>query len=69
MDVTIRINCDNAAFIDDFTPTTELARILRELADKVDGNKWFDDGYSMSIMDINGNSVGHLSVTERVKHV
>ena len=61
MDVTIKINCDNAAFFDE-GPSFEVARILRELADKQEGNPHFSDGYSSDIRDYNGNSVGYLSV-------
>jgi hypothetical protein len=55
MDYIIRINADNAAFDD--APGFEVARILRRLADKVEGGQ--QAGF---LYDINGNTVGHLTV-------
>ena len=61
MEVTIRIDCDNAAF-DDY-PGEELARILRKLADEIK-----DDGPhgcytpSVALRDANGNTVGEYVV-------
>jgi hypothetical protein len=52
------INSSNAAFTDD--PHSELARILRELADKIERG---DDGGKLR--DVNGNSVGEYGVIAR----
>ena len=52
---TLSINLGNAAFDD--SPMTELARILRDLAHKVEtGQAIFDSG---KVWDANGNTVGH----------
>lgn len=55
MNITIKINTDNAAFEDG----SELSRILHKLADKVDGR---DDTTidGIRILDINGNIVGKV---------
>jgi hypothetical protein len=47
----LTINCTNAAFDDD--PRPEIARILRELADRLDGG--ITQG---GVHDVNGNTVG-----------
>jgi len=47
----VNIKCTNAAFHDD--RNNEVARILRELADKL------DNGYMQAnLFDLNGNNVG-----------
>lgn len=57
MTVTIKINCDNAAFYEQ--DSDEVARILRETADGIEllglGEK--------KLLDINGNHVGDLKLT------
>lgn len=53
------INTDNAAFADGEKPF-EVARILREIADKIDGNGALPDSYK-TIHDINGNDVGRYA--------
>ena len=40
MDIRITLNCDNAAFCD--IPEQEVARILRELADRVEDGDFSD---------------------------
>ena len=57
MDITIDIQCDNAAFEDN--PEQEVARILKELAERI--------AYGLSdrnLKDINGNTVGNMYVNE-----
>ena len=56
MKATIEINMDNAAFDDRHSGRSEVARILRRLADDVLRRSCAD----MTIRDINGNSVGWL---------
>lgn len=51
--INIRIDTDNAAFED---MPTEVARILRDAADKLEAGHI--DGFSLR--DINGNTVGEL---------
>ena len=51
----LKIETGNAAFADD---PGELARILRELADKLDGRFDPDAGISGGLRDANGNTVG-----------
>lgn len=53
MKLTISIDCDNAAF-EDSGPENELARILRDLAARLER-----DGMNpVTLRDINGNTVG-----------
>jgi hypothetical protein len=54
--LTIQIALDNAAFEDD--PGVEVARILRQIADKCEGG----EVWSGPIRDINGNLVGEAGV-------
>ena len=61
MRCTIRINCDNAAFAED--PTMEVARILRELADRLT-HASPDDDYPLH--DLNGNRVGSAEFRGRL---
>ena len=53
MNLTIKIDCGNAAFDDD--PTAEVARIIRALADRMEGASPDED---YPLRDINGNKVG-----------
>jgi hypothetical protein len=62
MKVLIDIDCSNAAF-EDF-PDAEVARILREAADKVSGPKKVGD--SFALRDINGNTVGSLRLVPTI---
>lgn len=52
------IETENAAFND--APATELARILRKLADRIE---YSPDPY-ISLRDINGNKVGECQISE-----
>ncbi len=61
MKLTIEISMDNAAF--EVSPGTELARILRESARKVEGAEADEIGI-FSLWDINGNKVGKLAITD-----
>lgn len=63
MNVNITINCDNEAF-ENYT-AGELNRILRMLAGRIEnlGSEGLP-GYETKILDVNGNSVGNLVVTE-----
>lgn len=55
MKAKIEIVMDNAAFNDE--PATELARILRELAEEIENGQG-----SCQLRDINGNAVGTFTV-------
>ena len=61
MKVTVKINCDNAAFTDD--PSAELARIFRGLAESVTEHDINYSKKTIMIQDINGNTVGQLIAT------
>jgi hypothetical protein len=50
---TLSIETDNAAFADD--PKAEIARILRETADKLETGRYVD-----KLRDGNGNTVGNV---------
>jgi len=59
------IDCGNAAFCEDDYPTEssaapELARILREVADRIEGGDMF--GMYRTIHDMNGNDVGRFAL-------
>ena len=56
--ITITIKTDNDAFEDGNRPT-EVARILRDLADSLDGNEYLP----VNIRDVNGNHVGNVVLT------
>lgn len=59
MTFTVRIECDNAAFD---PPHTEVARMLRDLAKRVDA--WGDDYSPMGLADVNGNQCGRAEWSE-----
>ena len=57
MQITIKLTCDNAAFLPETQP--EIARILRKLAEEIEAG-----GEPDTIRDINGNVVGGLTVSD-----
>jgi len=64
MKFNVEITCDNDAFEpSDVECDAEVARILRELAEKIDGggNWTIDAPVSRPLRDINGNYVGFAS--------
>jgi hypothetical protein len=58
MKFVLTITCNNAAFHEYDTPSCEVARILHELAKRIDGHPHFSIGHSQPVYDINGNEVG-----------
>jgi hypothetical protein len=61
----LSIDCANAAFCEDDTPTPEsaapeLARILRAIADRIESGDTFDT--FRNCRDINGNIVGTFAL-------
>jgi len=61
MDVTIKIDCDNAAFDDD--PGAEIADILTKLSHKLRANGL--DHYisgGLNLRDRNGNGAGDMTI-------
>ena len=60
MRLTITIDCDNDAFCDDHSGT-EAARILRHVAQQIDGSDLAEG--EGALYDINGNRVGEAVVT------
>jgi len=60
MQYNIKIDMDNAAFEDD--NTGEIARILRELADRITRGGELLPGDRENLRDINGNTVGAAAV-------
>ena len=56
MKAVITVQMDNAAFEN---WQIELARILKELAEKLDT---YSGDYKMSLRDYNGNKVGELAI-------
>lgn len=59
MRLELKIRCVNAAFEDD--PRAECARILREVADRLDNGSDYADLYE-TLHDINGNDVGRVKL-------
>ncbi len=59
LSATLRITMSGAAFEDD---SLELARILRDLAKKIENNGGVVSGDEWVIRDVNGNSVGEFTV-------
>jgi hypothetical protein len=58
MKATLEVTMDNAAFDGLGGPHVELARILRDAADRLDAGH--SDGFKLR--DINGNTVGSLEI-------
>lgn len=54
----LQIACDNAAFEDGMA--TELARILRDVARRIESGE--DCGSFVSVRDVNGNVVGSFAL-------
>jgi hypothetical protein len=62
MNITIKINTDNGAFVG--RTRAETARILRDLADALDYGSILNEDTNLPMIDLNGNIVGHLTVKE-----
>ena len=60
MKTIIEIRMENAAFED--APDQEVARILRDLAQRIDGHPHFSPGHDQALRDANGNEVGFCTV-------
>jgi hypothetical protein len=61
MELTIKINMDNEAFCD--CQGEELARILGNIAEDMEGCSWDEDQTEKaSILDFNGNKVGFWAI-------
>ena len=56
----ITMDLGNAAFGDNLDG--EIARILRELAKRIEGNPHLEAGYSQPLLDLNGNEVGYMEI-------
>lgn len=63
-EVVIHVNLQNSAFSD--CAGAELARILRELADKVEYSH-SELGDEISLRDINGNKVGNMVAISEIQ--
>ena len=63
MKLTIEIAMDNAAF-QEGEHSWEVARILRDLAKRIEGHPHFWPGHSAAILDVNGNEIGHCTVRD-----
>lgn len=65
MYLRVNISTENEAFDSDEKCGTELARILRDLAGRVENKNRRAIGRSdMPILDVNGNRCGYFTVTE-----
>ena len=65
MRIYITIKTENEDFRDD--PSIEVARILRDLADRLDGHPHLSPGHDQALLDINGNEVGYCTVREGIE--
>ncbi len=68
MDITIRINTDNASFED--APAQTLRQTLRQAENNL-AESWDGEAHSIPITDVNGNTVGTAEITalETVKEL
>lgn len=55
-DFSVKFDCDNAAF--DEHPETETARILHEIAEKIENGI-----FNGNVRDLNGNTIGTFALT------
>ena len=62
MELRINIQADNEAFEND-NREHELARILREIAQRLESGEQF--GWFLTIFDVNGNDVGRVALKEQ----
>jgi hypothetical protein len=60
MKLKIEINLDNASFGDN----SDIQRILRGFANKLESLPTFEGGETVPLVDVNGNSVGFAKVIE-----
>lgn len=58
----LEFKTDNAAFDDD-AAGFEVARILREIADKYDSGVWSTNGPALPVYDVNGNRIGEYRLS------
>lgn len=61
MQMTITINMSNAAFHEPSRNSIEVARILREIAEKIDGQS-LDTFFGYGLRDFNGNKCGQVEI-------
>lgn len=59
MQLTIKMDCNNAAFVE---PQYEISRILNRLAKRIEGESDLEGDYPLC--DINGNRVGKCTINE-----
>lgn len=64
MKMIIKLNMGNAAFMENDFPNDEAARILREMAAKLERNPPLSEGNDCALFDSNGHEVGFMTVSE-----
>jgi hypothetical protein len=62
MKLIVKIEMNNAAFEDN--QSGETCRILRKLADRLDGHPNFSVGHEQVLFDFNGNEVGFAGIAD-----
>ena len=64
MRMLIEMKMENAAFADggNGDPSYEAARILRDLAQRIEGHPHFSVGHEQALQDANGNEVGTMDI-------
>ena len=67
MKAVLEISMDTPAFAE--APSAECARILRELADRIDGHPHFSPGHDQALHDSDGKEVGFFGIWEAGRQV
>ena len=63
MKLNLYIKMHTPAFDFDDRPGYEAARILRDLAERIEAHPNFSEGLSMPLLDHNGTEVGNMHLT------
>ena len=62
MKLFLKLDMNNDAFVESYSPSIEAARILRELAKRIENHPHFSEGLDQPLHDANGNEVGFADV-------
>ena len=61
MKATIEIDMDNASF--QYSPEAEAERIGKRIQEALSSERFYDTG-PLTIIDLNGNSIGEINITD-----
>ena len=62
MKLFLKLDMTSDAFVESYAHSIEAARILRELAKRIEGHPHFSEGHEQCLLDANGNEVGFAGV-------